>query len=121
MMKQDLNVMIGPGDQISYIITAGVKGSKVSNRAEEPAYVQVKNLLIDVDYYHKQIKRLLVNIFDPILDGDEKAKKMLFTGMHMNHVVKQKLALPPAFAGFVVTKRCVKCKSPMKDSVCNTC
>src|SRR5436305_1862231 len=104
MMKQDLNVMIGPGDQISYIITAGVKGSKVSDRAEEPAYVQVKNFPIDVDYYHKQIKRPLVDIFDLILDGDGKAKKILFTGMHMNHVVKPKLTLPLAFAGFMVMK-----------------
>ena len=117
MMKRDPNVTIGPGDRISYAIYAGAKGSKVSERAEDPVYAQAKNLPIDVTYYLDQMKRPLVDIFGPILGGDNEAKKRLFTGDHMNHIVKKIPTLPRAFAGFTVTSRCKGCKTTLKDGV----
>jgi DNA polymerase delta subunit 1 len=120
-MKRDRNVTIKVGDRISYVITAGVKGSKVSDKAEDPEYVRANNLPIDVEYYLSQLKRPLNDIFSPILGGDEKAASRLFSGDHMNHIVKPVPTLPPAFAGFVVTRRCKICKNPLSYNACNKC
>jgi DNA polymerase delta subunit 1 len=128
MMLRDLNVIFGPGDRITYVIAAGVKGSPVSVRAEDPGFVQANNIPIDVVYYLEAMKRSLVVIFSPIYggnnkeEGDKKAKKILFTGEHMNRVVKKIPDLTrTAFAGFTVTKRCKSCKNPLKDNACSTC
>ena len=59
------------------------------DRAEDPVYVQMNNLPIDIDYYLSQLKRPLIDIYGAILDSDEKAAKALFTGVHMNHIVKK--------------------------------
>ena len=168
-MRRDPNVAIGPGDRIAYVIVAGVKGSKVNERAEDPAYARANNLPIDVEYYLSQLKRPLIDIFGPILgnsgktederreeiekelkwmakkqlsEKDEKrlreevkkelrekeekesrkrTERELFTGPHMNRVVKQTPILPSAFKGFTVVRRCKQCKIPLKDGVCNNC
>ena len=120
-MGRDPNVTFGPGDRIFYIVAAGVKGSKVSDRAEDPAYARENNVPIDVDYYRAQLKRPLIDIFGPILGSAKKAAKTLFTGAHMNKIVKPVPTLPSAFAGFVVSKRCERCKTPLINRTLCTC
>ena len=121
MMERDPDIEIGVGDRIAYVVTAGLKHSSVSIRAEDPAYVRAMKLPIDVDYYRTQLKKPLIDIFSPILGSDDIAGVVLFTGDHMNHVVQARITLPPAFAGFVVTKRCKRCKNPMNGGKCDNC
>ena len=119
MMKRDPNVTFGPGDRIAYIVTAGSKGSRVSDRAEDPVYAHTENLPIDVEYYLLQLKRALIDIFSPILGGDKKAETILFTGEHMKHVARRISKLPSGFKGFTIVQRCKGCKNPLKNGKCN--
>ena len=121
MMKRDANLRIGPGDRITYIVVAGPPNSGVNERTEDLDYALAKKRPIDVKYYLDAIKRSLIGIFSPILGGNEKAVKILFTGDHMKRVVKQKPILSSAFAGFKVTSRCKGCKTPLIDGVCDQC
>ena len=98
-----------------------VPKSGVSERAEDLEYVRTYGLPVDVKYYLDAMKRPLVDIFGPILGGNKKVKKILFTGEHMNHIVKKIPTLPQAFRGFTVTRRCKQCKSPLKDGTCTIC
>jgi DNA polymerase delta subunit 1 len=121
MMQRDKNITIRLGDRIAYVIIAGVNGDKVSSRAEDPTYVRAKNLPIDLKYYQEKMVDPLIDIFSSILGSDKKAMRILFTGEHMNHVVKASITLPSAFAHFTVVKRCRRCKRPMNNGTCESC
>src|SRR5207248_2147479 len=51
MMERDQNIILGPGDRITYVIIAGPRKASISDKSEHPDWVKEKNLPIDKDYY----------------------------------------------------------------------
>jgi DNA polymerase delta subunit 1 len=77
MMKRDPNVKFGPGDRMTYLITAGPPKSKVSERAENLDYVRARGLPIDVAYYLDAMKEPLIDIFSPIIGRSGNSEEKL--------------------------------------------
>jgi DNA polymerase delta subunit 1 len=60
------------GDRVSFLVTCGLKGDLLADKAEDPAYVQEKGIRVDYDYYFtNQLKRPVCDLLEPLVgQGD---------------------------------------------------
>lgn len=114
------------GDRVSFVICAGSKKELASTRAEDPVFALDNSLPLDTDYYlNNQINKPVVRIFEAILGGEAKAKKILFQGSHMTNKRINNSKVGPMAKFVVVKSSCLECNVVLtvKDSnvLCNFC
>lgn len=70
MKKRDEGTAPNIGDRVSYVMVAGVKGSKNYENSEDPKYVIENDVPIDIHYYiQNQLTLPLTRLFDVVKPG----------------------------------------------------
>ena len=99
MMKRDSASAPTVGDRVAFVIVKAAKGSKASDKAEDPIWALENNLPIDAQHYlEHHLKLPLMRIFEPIL-GERQAKSLLSGAPPQAGLVLQRcLLLAPALS-----------------------
>jgi len=65
------------GDRVKYVVTANLKGTDSSDRAEDPIYALENRMSIDYHYYiENQLMKPLLRVFTPLLAPQNKRRTM---------------------------------------------
>lgn len=116
MKKAKSSVAPVLGDRVAFVIVTGANKSKVFENAEDPIQVMEKGMQIDIEHYMSHITQALTRVFEHVLGGLSETNRILFTGPHMNHVVKTKSELIDGKMGKFIQKVdvCVGCSVPSR-------
>jgi len=118
MKKRDEATAPVLGDRVKYVVIKASKGTKSSQKAEDPLHVLKHNLPLDFDYYlENQLKKPISRIFEPIMDDT----KTLFKGEHTVHRIERIPESGGAMGFAVIVPTCLSCKVKLKKGQKNVC
>ena len=122
MAKRDPSTAPRVGDRIPYVIVKAHKGAKAYEKSEDPIWVLENSIPIDAQHYlEHQIKKPLIQIFEPIIDNTQS----LFVGDHTRSI-----AVPVPTKGGIMKfaqkqLRCLGCRNILPKNggttICTDC
>jgi len=124
MRKRDPGTAPALGDRVPYVITRGLKGSKVYENAEDPLYVLEHDIAIDpMHYIDHGLRPPLARLFENVV---KDADKQFFAGAHTRKVVNRVATGGAGALGMAkfITKsiQCLGCKGMIKEGAfCPSC
>jgi DNA polymerase delta subunit 1 len=121
MIKRDPGSAPVTGDRVAYVYVS--RGTKVFEKAEDPAYVLQHNIPIDVAYYlSNQLANPVVRIFEPIIGDKKRAYDSLFAGIETLTVKKEiSHEKNSIFRHTVKVSVCLGCNTKSSKALCDHC